>query len=240
VRSGIRGTIVESCGVAWPICIGYVAVGIAFGVLAAQAGFSLIQIALMSVIVFAGSAQFIAVSMISSGAGIIAVILTAFMVNLRHVLMSSSLSLFLKGTHRGLLSAFAYGITDETFAVNLIRFNRGDWDVRRALIVNQSANAFWIVSTVAGGYLGELVPPGSFGIDYALTAMFLCLLVFQLSGKITVLVSAAAGIFSVAFFLLLPGNFHVILASILAATLGVFLKTFSEKSPSREGTGHVV
>ncbi|MGC9325483.1 MAG: AzlC family ABC transporter permease [Desulfomonilia bacterium] len=229
--SEVRDHVMQALGAAWPICLGYLAIGIAFGVLAAQAGLSLLQIALMSVIVFAGSSQFIAVSMISSGAGILAVILTTFMVNLRHLLMSSSLALHLKGTNRSILSLFAYGVTDESFAVNLTRFTRGEWDVRRSLIVNHTANSFWVVSTVLGGYIGELVPPGAFGIDYALTSMFLCLLVFQLSTRITVVVSLSAGILAVIFSLLLPGNFHVIVASVIAASLGVFAKRSLEKSP---------
>ncbi len=70
------------------------------------------MIALMSAIVFAGSSQFIAVSMIGSGAGVVSII-TTFFVNLRHVLMSSALALHLKGRSRWLLSLYAYGVTDE-------------------------------------------------------------------------------------------------------------------------------
>ncbi|HHO75628.1 MAG TPA: branched-chain amino acid ABC transporter permease [Deltaproteobacteria bacterium] len=210
---------------AWPICLGYIAVGTAFGILAGQAGLALYQIALMSCIVFAGSAQFIAVSMISSGASIASIIITTFMVNLRHLLMSSSLSLHVQGENKLLLSLFSYGVTDESFAVNLGKFLGGGWNIKDALVLNQTANATWIASTIIGGYAGAFIPSGAFGIDYALTAMFLCLLVFQLRGIMIVLISAIAGTLSVALSLIVPGNLHVILSSIIAATIGVVVKS---------------
>jgi len=216
----------QAFAAAWPICLGYLAIGMAFGVLARQAGLAIYQIALMSCIVFAGSAQFIAVSMISSGASVLSIIVTTFMVNLRHLLMSSSLSLHLRGENKMLLSLFSYGVTDESFAVNLGKFSGGPWNIKDALLVNHGANAFWILSTIIGGYAGAFIPSGSFGIDYALSAMFLCLLVFQLKGALIVLISAIAGILSVMFCLTVPGNLHVILSSVLAATLGVVLKSY--------------
>ncbi|MCK4535106.1 MAG: AzlC family ABC transporter permease, partial [Syntrophobacterales bacterium] len=77
---------------AWPICLGYLAIGLAFGVIAQKAGFHPVEIGLMSLLVYAGSAQFIAVSMLSAGAGIVPIVITTFTINLRHMLMSSSLS----------------------------------------------------------------------------------------------------------------------------------------------------
>ena len=220
---------------AWPICLGYLAIGMAFGVLARQEGLAIYQIALMSCIVFAGSAQFIAVSMIGSGASVLSIIITTFMVNLRHLLMSSSLSLHLKGKNKLLLSLFSYGVTDESFAVNLGKFLGGGWNLKDALVVNHAANAIWILSTIIGGYAGAFIPSGSFGIDYALTAMFLCLLVFQLRGSLIVLISAIAGILSVAFYLIIPGNLYVILSSVLAATIGVALKSHYLRYKIKQG-----
>jgi 4-azaleucine resistance transporter AzlC len=161
----------------WPICLGYLPIGMAFGVLAQKAGLTPLQIGLMSIMVFAGSAQFIAVSMLSGGASAAAIITTTFVVNLRHVLMSSALAVYLRAAHRGLLALYAYGVTDESFAVNLPRFNARDWSLSRALVVNHAANLTWFISTVAGGIGGRFIPEGALGIDYALIAMFICLLV---------------------------------------------------------------
>jgi 4-azaleucine resistance transporter AzlC len=221
MKSLSRAFLLQGLTAALPIWIGYAAVGIPFGVLARQAGLSPIQIALMSIIVFAGSSQFIAVSMIGSGASILPIIITTFFVNLRHLLMSSSLALYLDGTSKRILSLFAYGVTDESFAVNLTKFMHGGWDVKRALVVNHTANAVWIASTIAGGYLGEIVPEGALGIDYALTAMFIALLVFQLRNSLVIVLSILSGLLSLIFSLLLPGAWNIVLASMIAASAGV-------------------
>ncbi|MFO7665862.1 MAG: AzlC family ABC transporter permease [Desulfobacterales bacterium] len=207
-----------------PVCLGYIPIGIAFGVLAQKAGLSPLETGFMSLMVFAGSSQFIAVSMLSAGAGAVSIIATTFVVNLRHLLMSSSLSVFLGHSGRKKLFAFAYGITDESFAVNISKFKNGEWDINRALVVNFSANIMWILSTVAGGYGGQFIKPHSFGMDYALIAMFICLLVFQLKGRIYVFTAMLAGISAVLFSLFLPGNLYIIIASVFAAVTGVFIK----------------
>ncbi len=209
---------------AWPICLGYLAIGLAFGVIAQKAGFSPMEIGLMSFLVYAGSAQFIGISMLSAGAGIIPIIITTFTINLRHMLMSSSLSTFMRNLGIGRLSLFAYGVTDESFALNTARFRDGNWDWRRALVLNHTSNLAWIISTVAGGFSGRFIPAGALGIDYALIAMFVCLLVFQLRGRLYVIVAIISGILAVALSLLLPGNAYIVAASVIAATLGVFLK----------------
>jgi 4-azaleucine resistance transporter AzlC len=207
-----------------PVCLGYIPIGIAFGVLSQQAGFTPLETGIMSLLVFAGSSQFIAVSMFSAGAGAVSVIATTFVVNLRHLLMSSSLSLFLGRFEKKKLFAFAYGITDESFAVNISKFKNGDWDINRALVVNYSSNIMWILSTVAGGYGGQFIKPHSFGMDYALTAMFICLLVFQLKGRIYVFTALVAGISAVLLSLCIPGNSYIIIASVFAAGAGVFIR----------------
>ncbi|MBW2544600.1 MAG: AzlC family ABC transporter permease [Deltaproteobacteria bacterium] len=209
---------------AWPICLGYLAIGLAFGVIAQKAGFHPVEIGLMSLLVYAGSSQFIAVSMLSAGAGIVPIVITTFTVNLRHMLMSSSLSTFMRNLGIGRLSLFAYGVTDESFALNSAKFRDGKWDWRRALVLNHATNLTWIASTVAGGFGGQFIPAGALGIDYALSAMFICLLVFQLRGRLYVIVAIIAGILAVALSLLLPGNTYIVAASVIAATLGVFLK----------------
>ncbi|HVN71077.1 MAG TPA: AzlC family ABC transporter permease [Desulfomonilia bacterium] len=224
MQSVSRESIFQGLTAATPIWIGYVAVGVPFGVLAGKAGISPFQIALMSVIVFAGSSQFIAISMMASGAAMIPIIITTFFVNLRHLLMSTTLALYLRGISKGLLSLFAYGITDESFAVNLTKFLHGEWDIKRSLVVNHTANVIWVASTIAGGYLGEIIPQGAFGIDYALTAMFIALLVYQLKNRLIITLAILSGSFSLIFSLLLPGAWNIVIASMSAASLGVVIQ----------------
>lgn len=224
-----RVTLIEGFKAAWPICMGYFPIGLAFGVLAQKAGLRPFEIALMSIFVFAGSAQFIAVSMLSSGAAVMSIAMTTFVVNLRHFLMSSSLAVYLQRADWKFLSLFAYGVTDESFAVNMAKFREKEWGKSRALVVNHAANAAWVISTVAGGYGGEFIPAGSFGIDYALSAMFIALLVFQLRGRIYYITAIFAGALAVILSLLIPGNFYVVLASLLAATAGFGLRRYVQK-----------
>jgi 4-azaleucine resistance transporter AzlC len=209
---------------AWPICLGYAPIGLAFGVLAQKAGLSPLEIGLMSVIVFAGSSQFIAVSMLAAGASMVSIVATAFIVNLRHFLMSSALAVYLKNSDRTKLTFFSYGVTDESFAVNLTRFRESDWDLNSALVTNYTANITWLITSVLGGFSGQFIPAHAFGIDYALVAMFICLLVFQLRGSIYVITAIIAGIFAVFLSMLIPGNSYIIIASMAAAALGVVLK----------------
>jgi 4-azaleucine resistance transporter AzlC len=209
---------------AWPICLGYAAIGLAFGVIARKAGLSTLEVGLMSLFVYAGSSQFIAAAMIGNGAGLLPIVLTTFVVNLRHLLMSSSLSVYLRELNSAKTALFAYGITDESFAVNSASFRQGDWDWRAALVVNHISNLSWVISTIAGSMVGSFVPDGAFGLDYALTAMFICLLVFQLRDSLQIAVALISGILAVVIALLVPGNYYIILASFLAATIGLIIR----------------
>lgn len=209
---------------AWPIGLGYIPIGLAFGVLAQKAGLDIYQIALMSLCVFAGSSQFIAVSMLTNGASIVSIVGTTFIVNLRHLLMGSSLATLLHREKRWKLSLFAYGVTDESFAVNYTGLVSGKSSFNQALVVNHTANVIWIVSTVLGGAFGHLIPAHAFGIDYALIAMFICLLIYQLKSRVDVVTAVMAGALAVCLSLLMPGNMYIVLASVLAAGLGVIIK----------------
>ena len=214
----------QGVSAAWPICLGYFPVGLALGVLAQKAGLPWWAVAMMSILVFAGSAQFICVAMLAAGASITSIILTTFVINLRHVLMSSALAVYLRGVSRWFLALYSYGITDESFAVNLNRFREGGWDRWRALTVNHLANFTWIMATICGTLIGQFVPQGALGIDYALPAMFICLLVLQLEGGIHIFTGLIAAGFSVAWYLSIPGDSYIGGASIGAATIGYILK----------------
>lgn len=228
MRAELRPILRDGLAAAWPICFGYFPIGMALGVLGQQAGLGPAWIGLMSVLVFAGSAQFIAVAMLAGGASAAAIVLTTFVVNLRHLLMSSALAVPLRGVNRRFLLLFAYGITDESFAVNMTRFRQGGWDRWRALVVHHAANSTWILATVLGSLVGSLIPQGAFGIDYALPGMFIALLVFQLRGRIYVLTGLLAGVLAILWKLLIPGGSYIVGSAILAATAGYLLRRRKE------------
>lgn len=213
----------DGAAAAWPICLGYFPIGLALGVLARKSGFTSLDIGLMSVLVFAGSAQFIGVAMISGGAAPASIIATTFIVNFRHLLMSSALSVHLRGAGKPFLALFAYGVTDESFAVNLTRFREG-WDRRRALVLNHIANGVWVVATILGALAGSFIPDGAFGIGFALPAMFIALLVFQLHSRIHALTAIIAATVSILWYRFLPGDGYAIAAAVIAATAGYLLQ----------------
>lgn len=216
--------LTDGATAAWPICIGYFPIGLALGVLAQQAAIPWWAVTLMSLLVFAGSAQFICVAMLAAGAVPLSIIFTTFVVNLRHTLMSSALAVYLAGVERWFLALFAYGITDESFAVNMTRFRAGGWDRWRALLTNQLANLVWVLATTVGALLGQFVPQGALGIDYALTGMFICLLVFQLQGRIYLFTGILAALISVSWYILIPGDSYIVGASVCAASFGYLVQ----------------
>lgn len=217
----VKSDLISGFLAGFPICLGYVPLGLTLGVLGQKAGLTPFHMAVMSIFVFAGSAQFIAVAMLMEQASIPSIIVTAFIVNLRHLLMSSSLSIPVKGKNRALLTFFAHTVTDESFVVNMGKFNQGNWSIRRAIMVNYTAYASWILSTVAGTITGQYIEENAFGMDYALTAMFICLLVLQLSSKRHMVIGLISGLIAVAAAMTIPGNWYIIIGSVLAATLGL-------------------
>lgn len=222
-RQGIKG--------AAPVVLGYVPIGLAFGVLAAQAGLNAWEVFFMSLMVYAGSSQFIAAGMIAAGASIGAIVLTTFLVNSRHILMSASLAPYVKNFRSPLLALIGFGITDETFAVAMGHVSGGDRQPGFYLGLNLTSQLTWIISTVLGAAVGNVIPdPRVFGLHFALPAMFIGLLVIQMREILSILIALMAVTLSLLFKIIIPGNWNVILASVITATIGVVIEQWRLKS----------
>ena len=218
---------------ALPIVLGYVPVGFAYGVLAQKAGLSMVMTLLMSVIVFAGSAQLIAVGLFSAGLDPISIILTTFVVNLRHMLFSAALSPHLESWRKTELAGFAAELTDETFALHATRMAEADPPKAETFAVNLTAQISWILGTFLGIVGGRLIADiGPYALDYALPAMFIALLVMQIKNRRQILVAVLAGVLSVGFYLLGFKQWYVILATVIAATAGVVVEQWTKKQSS--------
>lgn len=207
---------------ALPIVLGYVPIGFAYGVLAGKSGLSEANTLLMSLIVFAGSAQFIAVGLFASGTGPAAVILTTFVVNLRHMLMAASLAPYLSGWKKRWLAFFSYELTDETFALHSSAAGKLSECRLEALSLNMTAQISWVLGTVLGiiasGLIGDIKP---LGLDYALAAMFIGLLVGQCKSPVQVITAILSGAIATLLYLAGWHQFHIIVATIAGATLGL-------------------
>ena len=211
-----------------PIVLGYVPIGFAYGVLAGKSGLSGANTLLMSLIVFAGSSQFIAVGLFAAGTGPAAVILTTFVVNLRHMLMSASLAPWLSGWPRRWLVLFSYQITDETFALHSADADRLSANMGEAIALNMTAQFSWVAGSllglVASGLIGDVKP---LGLDYALAAMFIGLLAAQCKNMVPVFVAIIAGILATGLYLQGFDQFYIIIATVVAATIGLGIESWT-------------
>lgn len=213
-----------------PLAMGYIPVGLAYGVLAHKSGLSVVNTVLMSVLVYAGSAQLIAVAMFAAGASAMSIVAATFIVNLRHLLMAASLAPHLKKWKGLELAAFSFEMTDETFAAHSARFSAGDRDKRLTFRINLLAHSVWVAASLAGALAGSGIPDVEpLGMDFVLPAMFIALLAMQARNGLHWLVAGFSGLVSVA---LLQAGFEqwsVILATILGATLGAGVAAWNNR-----------
>ena len=213
-----------------PVMMGYIPIGFAYGVLSVNAGISTVNTVLMSLIVFAGSAQLMATSFFAQGLNPYSIIFTTLIVNLRHMLMSASLSPHMEKWKKTEVAGFCYELTDETFAVHSMRFNNGEKDAYSAIAINLICQGSWIAGTILGVLLGNLITDVKpFALDYALPAMFIALLILQIKSNRHIWVALCGGMASIFLWKFGITQWNVIIATVLAATLGALFETVSLK-----------
>jgi len=225
----------EGVKAALPIVLGYLPVGMAFGVLARQAGLSPLESGSMSLLVYAGASQFIAVEMISKGIPWVPIVLTTFFINLRHLLMSSTLSLYFNGNSLRTLGLLSAQLTDESFAVAMADPSKVSNRPRYLFALQVTSQLAWISGSVGGALFGSLINSSAYGFPFALPALFICLLVLQLKSKIHFWVMGLAATISLLFKALLPGNWYIIGAALLASIAGLFIELNGRKRKKRKG-----
>ena len=216
-----------------PIVIGYLPIGLTYGVLAQKAGLSSLNAVMMSLLVYAGSSQLVAAGLFAAGAPAPSIVLTTFVVNLRHMLLSAAIAPFLKHWRKRELAAFAYQLTDETFALHAARFPSGVPPKWHVFTVNATAQASWLMGTGLGVALGQMMANiEPFGLDYVLPAMFIALIMLQIEGAADVAVALFTGALSVALLMLGTGQWNVIIATFIGATVGMVLKLWTNNRSS--------
>jgi 4-azaleucine resistance transporter AzlC len=194
--------------------------GLAYGAVAAQT-MPLGLVSLMSLTVFAGTAQFVAASMLAQGAAPISILVTTTLLQLRLVLMSASVARRLRRVPRGLEPALAHLITDESFAVTIAAM--ADRTVGPRFFVGSGLTVFviWQISSVAGAWLGSGVGE-EWGIAYAMPSSLICLLFMLVRDKSTLAVSLAAAGLCIALRPLVGSTWNVLLATVVAGIGGVW------------------
>ena len=209
---------------ALPIILGYLPIGLAYGMLAVNKGLTPLQTTMMSLFVFAGSSQLVAVEMIAGGAAVAAIVAMTFLVNLRHLLLSASLSLHLRELPFYYYPFLGFLVTDESFAVAMSKINKKKNKQRYFFGLGFTAYLGWVSSSAAGAFLTEIINFGSGGaLDFVLPAMFVVLLVMQISSRAEIIVAVFSAFLSLLFALTIEGSWNIILATVLAAFLGVYI-----------------
>ena len=227
-----------------PIVMGYVPVSFAFGVLASGVGMSPLDALIMGALFLAGSGQLIAVSMLGNGDAFSAIVITSTVVNLRHLLKSAAMIPGLSRWPRWRKALFAFELTDETFALHADRFSHMT-DVPEKLTkkyyigetfgINVTSHLAWISGGFLGAAFGNVIGDlHTYGLDYALPGMFVALLAPRLFHRADLIVSIVAGVSSVLLVLLGLDAWNLILATIIGATVGVFLPVPKEEHADLE------
>lgn len=169
----------EAFVAAFPIMLGYVAIGIPCGILCNAIGLNVWQVLIMCVIFYSGAGQFMIPNMYLAGASPASIIASVSLVNTRQMLYSASFAPESKGTGRLVAFLFAASVTDESYGVSISKFREGDWSVDRALAVNLFSQSSWTISNVVGVLIGSLVSIPLNIAAFAMTSIFICLLVTQ-------------------------------------------------------------
>ena len=214
--SGARDTI--------PLIVGAIPFGIIFGTLAEASGISFAAALAMSVFVFAGSSQFIALGLVAAGTAWPMIVVTTFVVNLRHLLYAATLLPYLKRLPAAWKAALAFWLTDETFAVAVKRYDRDDPSDDKHWYQLGSALAMysnWVACTLVGLTAGQMVPGiRSWGLEFAMPATFIGMVIPYLRNRpmwISVIVAGAVALMADG----LPHKLGLMVASLAGVAAGV-------------------
>jgi 4-azaleucine resistance transporter AzlC len=207
-----------------PVLLGYSAIGIAFGLLLVDAGYPWWLALVMSIVMYAGAGQFISVGLFAAGTSLWMACLVQLVVNARHI--AYGLTMFKRFKYAGRLRYYLiFALTDETFAL-LSSLPETDTQygapdsgerARFMFVVSMLDQFYWVAGSIIGAVIGRLIPFNLDGVGFALTALFIVLMIEQIlrvKRPGIFIISAAAAILAV---IILPG--HISLLSAMAASL---------------------
>ena len=232
--AGVKGVV--------PILLGVIPFGMIYGVLAISAGLTPAAAQAMSAIVFAGSAQFVGAQLFRLGTPGAIIILTTFVVNLRHMLYSASLAPYLKHLSWRWKALLAYLLTDEAYAVAITRYNRASQSPPLPADLHWyffgAGLCLWLTwqaSTMVGIVLGAQIPTG-WALDFTLALTFIALVVPALKDRPSLAAALTAGIVAVAAGGL-PYRLGLMAAALCGIVAGLLLETLQAPAhePEQEG-----
>ena len=154
---------------------GYVFLGFGFGILMQQNGFGVLWAVAMSLFIYAGSMQYVAVSLLTSGASLLTAALTAFAVNARHLFYGISMIDAYKDSGKK-KPYLIFGLTDETYSLVSQTQHR---ETGYCFLVTLLDHCYWVLGTLLGGLVGTVLRINYEGVEFALTALFVTIFVEQ-------------------------------------------------------------
>lgn len=162
-----------------PVMTGYVFLGFGFGILLTQNGYGVLWSLAMSLFIYAGSMQYVAVTLLTGGASLVTTALTTLMVNARHLFYGISMIDAYKGAGKK-KPYLIFALTDETYS--LVSRNQAPEGISRhgyCFLVSLFDQIYWVAGSVLGSLAGSLIPLNYEGIDFVLTALFVTIFVEQ-------------------------------------------------------------
>lgn len=211
----------ENLGIAMPLCLSYLPIGIACGILLHAAGMNFLLTLLVSVVVFSGGAQFILASLLVLDAPVSSIFMTLFFLELRYALLGSSLSKYFRNESQRFVLLFSASMNDENYAVNYLKFATDkNWTTRDALMVEHYSLISWATGNLIGGLIGSTVSIDLTIVDFALTALFIYMIVMQIQNNITLLICLLSVITSFFFLLLTKNTIGIICSTLVTSLIG--------------------
>ena len=207
-----------------PIILGIIPVGVAFAIMARQSGVSILETIMMSATVFAGASQMVSVNMYSQGADLLAIILATFVINLRHLIMSTCIMHKMKSDNVLMKALVSFGITDESFAI-FTNLESEEATIGFFMGLISVTYSTWVLSTVLGAISVKLLPAiiaNSLGIS--LYAMFIALLIPNVKSDFKLLyLMIFTGLLNLILVNIIGGSWAMILSTLIAASVGACL-----------------
>lgn len=237
--SSARSEFLAGIRAEMPILLGVVPFGMIYGVLALDAGLSPTQVQAMSFIVFAGSAQFIMAQLFALNTPALVIMVTAFLVNLRHALYSASVSAYVTHLSTRWRQVLAYFLTDEAYAVTIIHYrqeeeNSEQFQFKHWFFLGSGLALWttWQISTAVGILAGALIPD-SWPLTFFIPLTFIALVVPNLNDWPGVIAALTGGVVSIIAFNL-PFRLGLIVASFAGIAAGLLVESIRPSSIGRK------
>ncbi len=223
--------------VALPVALGYVPLGLAAGIMSAKVGMDAFQTFLLGFLMYSGSGQFMIANLSMAGAGVFSVCVSTSMVSARQMLYASAFTRFFDTVPKPLSLWFFATVTDESFGVNLMRFQSGRWGPWRATGVNVTCQLSWALSTLVGALIGEAFDLPTTVASFAMTSIFVCLLMMQRFSvdKVVAAASAVLGVILCKTFG--PSDMAILVGAVFGIVVGMLYRSRVEVDRGVEGRG---